>query len=156
MKLPGCGLFRTTRPLPGAEERVPAGLLVNFHNHSAQGMPVVLVPESNSANAWTFAEEPEFVRQLSWIESLVRRPLEGFYALGEQVKFEGGAWPRGTLVQLGYDRAASPIVFIAQRLAAESGSALRFAEQGLMIGEEVLAAMIPLTVYEERAVGENG
>ncbi len=31
-RLPDCGLYRTTRPLPGHEDSIPAGILVNFHN----------------------------------------------------------------------------------------------------------------------------
>ena len=48
--LPSCGLYRTTKPLSGHEEQVPAGLLVYFHNHSDSGLPQVLSPDHNVHN----------------------------------------------------------------------------------------------------------
>ena len=149
--LPACGLFRTTRPLPGAEQAVPAGLLVNFHNHSEQSMPVVLEPVHNVFNRWQWSATPHYVRQLSWIESLQRLPVEGFYVLRRDVPIDGGKahWPKGTLVQLGYDRSANPIVFIAQQRHDLHENALIFADSGVVIGEEGLAFIERLMVYEE-------
>src|SRR5947209_3868991 len=98
LNLPACGLFRTTRALPGAEDAIPAGLLVNFHNHSEQNMPVVLAPVHNVFNRWQWSATPHYVRQLSWIESLQRLPIEGFYVLRRDIPVDDGKsrWPKGT------------------------------------------------------------
>jgi hypothetical protein len=151
LKLPACGLFKTTRPLPGAEEAVPAGLLVNFHNHSEQSMPVVLVPVHNVFNRWQWAATPHYVRQLSWIDSLHRLPVEGFYVLRRDVMLDSGKarWPKGTLVQLGYDRTGNPIVFIAQQRHDLHENSLVFADSGVALGDEGLAFIEPVMVYEE-------
>jgi hypothetical protein len=151
LKLPACGLFKTTRALPGAEQAVPAGLLVNFHNHSEQNMPVVHVPVHNVFNRWQWSATPNYVRQLSWIESLQRLPIEGFYVLRRDVLLDDGKnrWPKGTLVQLGYDRTANPIVFIAQQRHELHENSLVFADSGVAIGAEGLDHIEPLMVYEE-------
>ncbi len=151
LRLPPCGLYRTTKALPGAEGEVPDGLLVNFHNHGARNMPVVLLPEFNVFNRWQWQREPHNIRQLSWIESLVRLPLEGYYALRKELFLEDGKskWPRGTLVQLGYDRAAIPIVFIAQQRRNLADNFLWFSDRGLSIDAETLASLEPLTVHDE-------
>ena len=51
---------------------------------------------------------------LSWADSLVKLPAEGFYMLRKALAFEGGEWPKAALVQLGYTRAGEPILFIGQ------------------------------------------
>jgi hypothetical protein len=151
VKLPSCGLYRVTRPLPGREDDVPVGALVNFHNHSEQNMPVVLLPAHNVFNRWQWEATPIHIRQLSWIETLQSLPPEGFYALRGEVEFNEGKsrWPKGALVQLGYDRGAQPIVFIAQQRHHLAENSLWFAEQGVKLGTEGLSLLQPLVVYEE-------
>lgn len=155
IRLPPCGLYRTTKALPGAESEVGEGLLVNFHDHGtgarAGGVPVVLLPAFSVFNRWQWRREPHPVRQLSWVESLVKLPLEGFYALRRPLPLDDGraAWPSGTLVQLGYDRAATPIVFMAQLRANLADNFLWFADRGLTLDDETLATLQPLGVYEE-------
>jgi hypothetical protein len=151
VRLPPCGLYRTAKPLPGAEGEVGDGLLVNFHNHGARGMPVVLLPAFNMFNRWQWKSEPHHVRQLSWIDSLERLPLEGFYALGRELPVENGTatWPIGTLVQLGYDRSATAIVFVAQHRLNLSDNYLWFSDRGIAIDDDALASLQALTVYEE-------
>ncbi len=149
--LPSCGLCRTTKALPGAEREVPEGLLVNFHNHGPRGFPVVLLPEFNVFNRWQWRREPHHVRPLSWVESLVHLPLEGYYVLRRELLLEDGKskWPRGTLVQLGYDRFASPIVFIAQQRQHLSDNFLWFSDRGLAIDDDSLGSLETLVVHEE-------
>jgi hypothetical protein len=114
-------------------------------------MPEVLLPGFSVFNRWQWKREPHPVRQLSWIESLVRLPLEGFYALSRPLPLDDGAstWPAGTLVQLGYDRAAMPIAFMAQLRANLADNFLWFADRGLTLDDDTLASLLPLTVYEE-------
>ena len=113
-KLPSCGLYRTTKPLAGHEQQIAAGQLVYFHNHSDSDLPQVLAPDHNVHNRWHFHGPAITVRGLSWTESLQPVPHEGFYVLTRDLSFNGGKWPKSTLVQLGYTRQADPILFIAQ------------------------------------------
>lgn len=149
--LPACGLYRTSRALPGAESIIGEGLLVNFHNHSAQNMPVVLLPAFNVFNRWQWSTEPHYIRQLSWIDSLQRLPTEGFYSLRRELAFNDGKskWPKGALVQLGYDKSGKAILFIAQLRHNLSENALWFAEQGVPLGTDSMGALEPIVVYEE-------
>jgi hypothetical protein len=149
--LPDCGLFRTTKPLPGHEEEIPAGLLVYFHNHSDSGLPVVIAPEHNVHNRWHFHGAGIPFRGLSWADSMVKLPVEGFYMLRKAFSFEGGEWPKGALVQLGYTRSADPILFIAQARAQLEENDLFFSNSGVGIAREQLAMLEPLHVFIEPA-----
>ncbi len=147
--LPNCGLYRTTKPLPEHESEIPAGILVYFHNHSDSGLPVVIAPEHNIMNRWHFHGAGIPFRGLSWADSLTRMPNEGFYMLRKDLNFDGGSWPKGTLVQLGYNRNADAILFIAQQRAQMDENDLFFSDRGVGIKPEVLAILEPLKVYEE-------
>ena len=52
--VPDCGLYRAGVSLVNNEEKVPAGSLVSFHNHSDRGIPMVQTPHNNENNLWTF------------------------------------------------------------------------------------------------------
>jgi hypothetical protein len=149
--LPECGLFRTTKPLPEHEGEFPTGLLVYFHNHSDSGLPVVIAPEHNVHNRWHFHGAGVPFRGLSWADSLVKLPLEGFYMLRKAFPFEGGEWPKGTLVQLGYTRNADPILFIAQARAQLEENDLFFSNSGVGLSREQLVILEPLNVFVEPA-----
>jgi hypothetical protein len=147
--LPNCGLYRTTKPLPDNENEVPTGALVYFHNHSDSGLPVVIIPEHNIMNRWHFHGAGLPFRGLTWADSLVRLPAEGFYSLRKDLTFEGGSWPKGTLVQLGYTKAGGPILFIAQQRAELQENDLYFSDRGVGVRPEVLANLEPLKIFEE-------
>ena len=149
--LPDCGLFRTTKPLPGHEDEVPAGILVYFHNHSDSGLPVVVAPEHNVHNRWHFHGAGIPFRGLSWADSMVKLPTEGFYMLRRAHSFDGGEWPKGALVQLGYTRQGDPILFIAQARAQLEENDLFFSNSGVGITREQLAMLEPLHVFVEPA-----
>jgi hypothetical protein len=149
--LPDCGLYRTTKPLPEHEGEIAAGSLVYFHNHSDSGLPVVIAPEHNVHNRWHFHGAGIPFRGLSWAESLVKLPAEGCYMLRKTLTFEGGEWPKASLVQLGYTRAGDPIVFIAQVRAQLAENDLWFSERGVPLAREQLALLEPLQVYAEPA-----
>jgi hypothetical protein len=153
--LPNCGLYRTTKPLPEHEEKFPVGLLVYFHNHSDSGLPAVMAPDHNVMNQWHFHGPGTPFRGLSWADSLVKMPEQGFYTLRKQLDFDGGSWPKATLVQLGYTRTAEPILFIAQLRAARQNNDLWFSERGVPLSRERMALLEPLSVYVE-PVGEGG
>lgn len=150
-RLPRCGLYRTTTPLPGHEREVPAGRLVYFHNHSERGLPRVIVPDHMVCNRWHFHGEGITFRALSWAESLHKLPAQGYYVLAAVFRFRGGAWPKGALVQLGYSRHGEPILFIAQRRADSRDNLLSFSERGVRMPDEGLSGLQgPLTVYTDR------
>jgi hypothetical protein len=149
--LPACGLYRTTKPLPGHEAELPAGMLVYFHNHSDSGLPVVIVPEHNIMNRWHFHGAGIPFRGLAWADSLMKLPAEGFFSLRKEFAFEGGSWPKGTLVQLGYNKSADPILFIAQVRANLEENNLFFADRGVSIPRDRLAMLEAVTVFAEPA-----
>jgi hypothetical protein len=149
--LPACGLYRTTKPLPEHEADVPAGMLVYFHNHSDSGLPVVIPPEHNVLNRWHFHGAGIPFRGLSWADSLVKLPPEGFYMLRKGLDFDGGQWPKATLVQLGYTRNADPILFIGQLRATLEENDLWFSDRGVGITREQLALLEQLQVFAEPA-----
>jgi hypothetical protein len=149
--LPECGLYRTTKPLPEHEAEIPAGVLVYFHNHSDSGLPVVVAPEHNVHNRWHFHGAGIPFRGLSWADSLVKLPAEGFYMMRLALTFEGGEWPKGALVQLGYTRNADPILFIAQARAQLEENDLFFSDRGVSVTREQLAMLEPLNVFVEPA-----
>jgi hypothetical protein len=153
--LPNCGLYRTTKPLPEHEAELPAGTLVYFHNHSDSGLPVVVLPDHNIMNRWHFHGAGIPFRGLSWADSLQKLPAEGFYTLRKEMKFQGGEWPKGALLQLGYNRTGDPIVFIAQVRANLEENDLFFSDRGVGITRDQLGLLEPVNVYEEPA-GEGG
>jgi hypothetical protein len=153
--LPACGLYRTTKPLAGHEEQFPAGLLVYFHNHSESGLPQVLSPDHNVHNRWHFHGPGIEFRGLSWADSLVKMPLEGFYLLKRELTFEGGSWPKGALVQLGYTRNADPILFIGQVRTKLDENDLWFSDRGVGIPREQMSILDSIVVFQESA-GEGG
>jgi hypothetical protein len=142
-------LYRTTKPLPEREAEVPSGTLVYFHNHSDSGLPVIVMPEHNVHNRWHFHGPGVPFRGLSWADSLVRLPNEGFYMLRRPLAFSGGEWPKAALVQLGYTRAGEPILFIAQVRANLQENDLFFSERGVSIERDQLALLEPLQVFVE-------
>ncbi len=149
--LPPCGLYRTTKALPDNEEAFPAGSLVYFHNHSDSGLPVVISPDHNILNRWHFHGAGVPFRGLSWADSLAKIPAEGFYMLRKGLEFDGGSWPKGTLVQLGYTRTGDPILFIGQVRAQLDENDLFFSDKGVGITRDQLALLEQLQVFAEPA-----
>jgi hypothetical protein len=147
--LPECGLYRTTKPLAGHEEQFPAGLLVYFHNHSDSGLPQVLSPDHNVLNRWHFHGPGLEFRGLSWADSLVKVPVEGFYVLRRELAFEGGSWPKGALVQLGYTRNADPILFIGQIRGQLAENDLWFSDRGVGVPREQMSILEQVIVFQE-------
>lgn len=114
-KLPPCGLYSTTKALPGKEEWVRERLLVYYHNHSQQGPPLLLLPSVNTQNRWSFHEKGYLIRDPGFSETLVALKDEGLYVLTEPIYLSRDEFiPEETLVQLGYNRAGDPILFLAK------------------------------------------
>lgn len=143
---PPCGLYRTTRPLPGADA-IPAGILVNLHTHDEP--PLVYVPKYNSFNRWEWDKTPHPVPERGWLESLRPLPEEGYYVLRARLEFPDGAWPARSLVQLGFDRAGNGLLFLAQRRFQRAENTLFFGERGVPVDSADLAMLEPLVVFAE-------
>jgi hypothetical protein len=154
--LPACGLYVTTTPLPGHEQQFPAGLLVYFHNHDGEsdgGLPQVLAPDHNIQNRWHFHGPGVPFRTLSWTNTLLKMPNEGFYVLQSDLAFDGGSWPKGLLVQLGYTRNGDAILFGAQVRAKLEENDLWFSDRGVPISRTQLSILDPVTVFQETSAG---
>lgn len=132
--LPDCGLYKTTAPLPNKEEWVREELLVYFHNHSQQGPPLLLLPSSNAYNRWEFHDKGYLIRDPDYVETLQPLKDEGFYILSEPLYLSAEEIiPDRTLVELGYNRAADPILFMGKF----EGNAIEFPSKGLKCTREV-------------------
>lgn len=133
-KLPACGLYKTTEPLPGKEQWVRENLLVYFHNHSQQGPPLLLLPASNNQNRWSFHEKGYLIRDPHYIAALTPLKPEGLYVLSQPIYLSRDEFiPEQTLVQLGYTRSADPILFLAKF----SDNTITFPSSGLKCTMEI-------------------
>lgn len=125
-------MYRTVRPIAGLE----AGLLVYFHNHSQEGPPIVLLPENNQHNRWTFSKKGSLVVDDDPTPALQSLKAEGFYRLREHFHPDAErVVAKGALAQLGYNRAAEPILFFPS--IGETDNSLVFPEKGMKVPREV-------------------
>jgi hypothetical protein len=138
--LPPCGLYKTTRPLPNKEQWVRENLLVYFHNHSQQGPPLLLLPASNEHNRWTFHDKGYLIRDQEFVDTLESVEDEGFYILTEPLYLSEDEFiQERTLVELGYNRAAEPILFMGKF----EENAIIFPESGLKCTAEIFDMLEP-------------
>ncbi len=110
--LPPCGLYRTT----AAIGPIPAGRLVYFHDHGDPG-PGLYLPDAWQANRAVFGKKGVTLPDAASAKSL--RPLlaEGLYRVEEEFfccEKRCKTFARDLLVQLGYDGAAKPILFVPE------------------------------------------
>ncbi|MEZ4448876.1 MAG: hypothetical protein R3B09_05285 [Nannocystaceae bacterium] len=147
------GIYRTTKALPGYEPQVQPNMLILIRTDGEFAPASVLLPVQNNHNQWRFqmpgirVPTPDF----GWANSLVKLPHEGFYRLTREYSFpNSGKWLQNAIVQLGYTRAAEPILFIAQRRSPLVSNDLWFSEKGVKIShEEALTLIEPLAWYQE-------
>ena len=102
-------------------------------------------------NRWHFHGPGIPFRGLSWADSLVKLPAEGFYMMRKALAFEGGEWPKAALVQLGYTRTGDPILFIGQIRAQLQENDVFFSDRGVSISRDQLAMLEPLSLFVEPA-----
>jgi hypothetical protein len=141
--VPRCGLYRTARPVPGHEQEIPASRLVYFHNHSAEGPPIVLLPVSNERNRWHFHRQGCLIPDLAYLATLEPLKAEGLYRLREH--FHAGDEQivnRNALAQLGYTIQAEPILFFPMMHTTDNS--LVFPERGLRIDDAIYGLLEPL------------
>ena len=139
MKLPDPGLYRTTKPYPGHEETIPAGVLVFVGVPDNGGLPFVVRPGANRRNRWFWGEPTIPFRAVSWGDSLMKLPPEGFYTLPEEIAFEGGGkWLKNAIVQLGYNGEGKGIIFVGEQHDDEERNILVFSDKGRMVDDKLL------------------
>jgi hypothetical protein len=144
------GLYRTSLPMPGHEEAIPAAVLVFVGQHPG-GERFVVRPGSNRKNRWYWAEPTLPLPATSWMWTLRRLPPEGFYTLPERLELEGGGrWLKNAIVQLGYNGSGHAILFIAEQHEDDERNTLVFSERGRVIEDGLLdrlvwAPILPVT-----------
>lgn len=137
---PTCGLYRTLKPVG----QIPAGRLVQFHNHGPSG-PAIYLPKSWSLNQATFQRRGVPVPGAAAMGALQPLLSEGLYRVREPFfccakrcqRFEAEQ-----LVQLGYDSAATPILFVPEL----SDRGLGFPNRGTPVEPKRLARLARLLV----------
>lgn len=141
--VPRCGLYRTTLPVPGHADRVPAGRLVFFHNHSTEGPPLILLPSENQHNRWRFHRRGFLVADTDYLATLEPLKPEGIYRLREHFHVnDSQIVNRNALVQLGYNDRAEPILFFP--VVHHSQNSLVFPVRGVKIDDTIYGSLDPL------------
>lgn len=145
--LPECGLYRTGVALPGQEDKVPAGILVHFHNHSDQGTPMVLTPHDNQHNRWRFHERGWGVTDEGFLTSMQALKPEGLYTARKHIHItKEEILPDQTLLQLGYNRSGESILFVARfeaNVIRFPSTGYRFADLGIQGNLEPVNFVVP-------------
>jgi hypothetical protein len=146
--LPPCGLYRTTKPIGD----VGADRLVYFHNHGNPGAGLYF-PERWTGNRAHFAPKGMTLPAGFDLRTLHPLPREGYYRVAKAFhccEKQCVHYQPEQLVQLGYNGAGKPLVFMPELIA----SGLSVPERGTMIDDAALPNLIALQVAERRS-GEN-
>lgn len=142
-KVPTRGLYRTTVPLQGKEQAVAAQRLVLFHETSAQGKPIVLLPNGVVDNRWSFHKAGYLVDDATWLRTLVPLPNMGFYTLKQTLNVGPGVdLPPGLLVQLSYTQGGEPVIFPGQLMP---GNRIQFPSNGSRVTDLQLRLLEEVT-----------
>lgn len=136
-----CGLYRTHLPLASDPESVPAGILVDLHDHRPDELPYVQLPAHNDDNRWQFDPTAYDAADPDFLLSLEPLPPEGLYATLRPVPLsedQDDVLAERSLVLLGYDRQGRCIVYPA----VFSGLQIRFPAKGFLFEDhEVLGSL---------------
>lgn len=142
--LPPCGLYRTRRALGST---IAEGRLVYFHNHGDPG-PGLYLPSGWSVNRARWHSRGTPLPDPQWVEHLDPLPAEGLYRV--RVPFvccekRCRSFEEESLVQLGYNGTAEPILFVPEWTA----TGLSFPTVGTVVDRARLESLTPLKVPEE-------
>jgi hypothetical protein len=150
--LPDPGLYRTTQPLPGNEQQIPAGALVFIGQAADAGSMFVVRPGANRRNHWFWGEPTIPLRSPTWAKTLKPLPPEGFYVLPQALELEGGGrWLQNAIVQLGYNSDGQAILFVAEWSEEGTENVLNFSERGIMIDDKILDRLIWAPILPHKA-----
>jgi hypothetical protein len=139
-ELPPCGLYRTRRALGD----VAAGRLVYFHNHGDPG-PGLYLPRGWKLNRAQWHANGVPLPDAEWARHLEPLLPEGLYRVREAFtccEQNCHTYEPDLLVQLGYNGAAEPLLFVPEW--TEAGLAVP--EQGARIDADRVARLAPLKV----------
>ena len=112
MQLPPCGLYRTTAQIGPIVE----GKLVFFHNHGNPG-PGIYLPTAWKNNRVQISGQGTILPGPEYMKYLEPLPPEGFYRVTEAFyccEKRCRSFEPETLVQLGYNGDAEPILFLPE------------------------------------------
>ena len=141
VELPAAGLFRTTLPHPNNPQAVRERMLVYFSPKSDQGPPIVLLPERQQGQIWSFGTKGVLVEDHAWAQSLVALRPQGYYTLaGDLIVGPGQRLPDGLLVLLTYTRAGEPVIHAGVRTP---DSVIAFAREALALSDLQLDSLVP-------------
>ncbi len=150
-ELPNPGLYRTTQPMPGQEEQIPANALVFVGQADNGGGMFVVRPGANRRNRWFWGEPTTPLRSPTWSKTLKPLPAEGFYVLPQTMELEGGGrWLQGAIVQLGYNAEGQGILFVAEWKEDGTENALIFSDRGIVIDDRMLDRLIWAPILPSR------
>lgn len=143
LDIPDPGLYRTTQPMPGHEQEIPADVLVYLGQPQNGGVKFVVRPGQNRNNRWFWGEPTTPLRSPTWAKTLKALPAEGFYTLPESIELDGGGrWLKNAIVQLGYNGEGRGIIFVAEWQEDGEENVLRFSDTGLMIDDRLLSRLV--------------
>jgi hypothetical protein len=132
VKLPPCGLYRTTGPIAS----IPKGRLVYFHNHGDPG-PGLYLPDTWVGNRVRLSERGTLLPSPEDVRLLEPLPEEGFYRVTEAFdccEKKCRLFENEMLLQLGYDAEGRAIVFTPEII----DGMFAIPEQGSRIDHEKL------------------
>jgi hypothetical protein len=138
-----CGAYRTTEPISG---KLEAGALVFYHNHGDPG-PGVYPAEAWRHNKAVFSKTGVLLPSEGWERTLSPLQPEGFYLVTEDFdccENHCRTFAEGTLVQLGYNRQAEPLLFVP----VWTYRGLQLPERGTKVEEARLGLLRRLTLVE--------
>ncbi|SEU25817.1 hypothetical protein [Stigmatella erecta] len=150
-RLPPCGLYRTRQALGS---HIPEGRLVYFHNHGDPG-PGLYLPSGWNQNRAQWHARGTTLPAPEWAEHLEPLLNEGFYRVRESFfccEKRCQTFEEDQLVQLGYNGAAEPILFIPQWGA----SGLAFPTSGTLVERKRLDRLTALKVSLATEDGSGG
>jgi len=148
MKLPPCGLYRTT----GQVGSIPQGRLVYFHNHGDPG-PGLYLPAGWKDNRMQLASRGTLLPSPEDVRLLEPLPPEGFYRVASAFhccEKRCREFEPDLLVQLGYDAAGQAIVFVPELV----DGTLALPTQGSRIDHPNFIHLKLLKVPTSRTTGE--
>ena len=155
--LPDCGLYLTTQAPPGQraegarrhDRLLPQPLrqrpAAGHHARPQHPQPLALPRPRDRVS------RPE----LGELAARSSRPKVS-YTLRRELKFDGGTWPKGAIVQLGYTGQGDPILFIARVRSRLDENDLFFSDKGLKLKREELNVLEPAPIYQEPDDGSSG
>ncbi len=139
-----CGLYRTTKPI---DDKIPADILVYYHNHGNPG-PGVYPVEKWRNNKAVFAKGGVLIPADGYEHSLLPLKPEAFYRVVEPFyccENHCRLFEKNTLVQLGYNGRGDALLFVPEW----SYNGIHLPEKGTKVEDAKLAKIEILKVVAD-------